>query len=78
MTTIRKSTWNTYATTCYTHDVANDQRSAGGVHHHQVRLSDGQWQVRICQTNGRHKSYGPVTNVSDEEGDAHFCAAKAH
>lgn len=74
---IRKSNWTTYATTGYTHDVANDQASAGGVHHHQVRKTKGGWQYRVCQSNGRHQSYGPVESMSDEDGEAKFAEAKA-
>ncbi len=76
MTTIRKNAWNTYATTCYTHDVANDQRSAGGVHLHQVRKGKGGWQRRICQSNGKHEAFGPVTAISDAEGEARFATAE--
>ncbi len=72
---MRKSTWNTYKTRGYTHDVANDQASAGGVHHHQVRKTASGWQVRIVQSNGRHVAYGPVSPVSDEDGEAYFATA---
>lgn len=74
--TIRKSTWTTYATRGYTHDVANDQRSAGGVHHYQVRLGKRGWQKRICQSNGRHVAYGEVSPISDAEGEANFATAR--
>jgi hypothetical protein len=75
-TTIRKTAWNTYRTTGYTNDVANDQASAGGVHHHQVRKGAKGWQVRVCQSNGRHVSYGPVSPISDAEGEARFATAE--
>lgn len=75
-TAIRKTTWNTYATTCYTYDAANDQRSAGGVHHHQVRKAASGWQYRICQSNGRYESYGPVSPLSDADGEARFATAQ--
>ena len=56
------SKWRTYSTTGYTHDVAQDQASAGGVHRHQIRWMPGTgWQHRIVQCNGRHRAYGPVT-----------------
>jgi hypothetical protein len=73
---IRKNNWNTYATRGYTYDAANDQASAGGVHHHQVRLGKAGWQTRICQSNGRHQAYGPVSAISDEDGEANFATAK--
>lgn len=73
---IRKSTWTTYATTGYSYDVANDQASAGGVHHHQVRKCRAGWQHRVCQSNGRHTAHGPVSPISDEEGEAHYASAK--
>ena len=76
MTTIRKNAWNTYATTGYTHDVANDQASAGGVHLHQVRKGKSGWQKRICQSNGHHQSYGKVEAVSDKDGEAFFARAE--
>ena len=68
--------WNTYSTTGYTHDVANDHSSAGGVHLHQVRQTRaGNWQKRICQSNGRHQSYGEVSRLSVPEGEALFARA---
>lgn len=74
---IRKSNWNTYATYGYTYDVANNQSSAGGVHEHQVRRTrGGHWQKRICQSNGRHQAYGPVSPLSEEEGEAFFATAQ--
>lgn len=72
---MKKSTWNTYATRCYTHDVANDMRSQGGVHQHQVRKTKSGWQYRICQTNGRHASFGPVSTLTDAEGEARYATA---
>lgn len=76
-TAIRKSQWNTYATYGYTYDVANDQASAGGVHLHQVRKTKGGfWQKRIVQSNGRHTAYGPVSPITEEEGEAAFATAQ--
>lgn len=74
---LRRSSWNTYATVCYQYDVANDQRSAGGVHHRQVRKTAAGWQCRIMQSNGRFTSYGPVSSIGAEEGEAKFGAAEA-
>lgn len=73
---IRKSVWNTFQTRCYTHDVANDQASAGGVHLHQVRKGPAGWQTRICQSNGRHTAYGAYENVDAAEGERLFEQAK--
>lgn len=78
MKTIRATTWNTYRVTGYTHDVANDQASAGGVHLHQVRKSNSGWQYRVCQSNGSHRAYGPVDVISDEDGEAKFEMAKTY
>lgn len=78
MKTIRKTTWNTYRLKGYTHDVANDQSSAGGVHLHQVRKTAHGWQERICQSNGRHKSYSDAEPISDEDGEAKFELAKSY
>lgn len=75
-TAIRKSTWNTYAIAAYTYDVANDQASAGGVHCHQVRKTESGWQTRIRQGNGRHVSFGPVSPISEADGEAHFATAQ--
>lgn len=72
-----KTTWTTYATTGYSHDVSNDQRSAGGVHLHQVRHTKSGWQHRICQSNGRHQSYGPVTPLTEADGAAKWERAMA-
>ena len=50
-TKLRRNQWNTYRTTGYTHDVANDPRSQGGVHQYQVRKTkSGLWQKRIYQS----------------------------
>ena len=72
--------WNTYAVTGYTHDVANDTASQGGVHIHQVkRLSaTGIWLKRVVQSNGRHIAYGHVVPVTAEEGQALYEEAKAY
>jgi hypothetical protein len=71
------TTWNTYHTSGYTHDVAQDQRSAGGVHHHQVRRTKSGWQKRIKQTNGRFTAYGETMPMSDADGAAAFATAKS-
>jgi len=65
---MNKSKWNTYYVGGYTHDVANDQSSAGGVHLHQIRKTTKGWQKRICQSNGNHRSYGEIENLSEIEG----------
>lgn len=72
---MKATNWNTYATRGYTHDVANDRASAGGVHHHQVRRTKAGWQKRVCQSNGSHQAYSHVESVSDEDGEAYFAAA---
>lgn len=71
-----KTTWNTYATAGYTHDVANDQASAGGVHLHQVRKTKAGWQRRILQSNGKHQAAGKVSPISEAEGEASYATAK--
>ena len=76
-TTMKNTTWNTYRTTGYTHDVAQDQRSAGGVHHHQIRKTKSGWQKRIKQTNGRYSSVSETQAISDAEGAAAFETAKS-
>jgi len=64
-----RSKWTTYATTGYDRDVANDHRSQGGVHHHQVRLGrDGRWQYRILQSNGRHEAASAVEILEYVDG----------
>ena len=65
---LSKRNWNTYHVNGYTHDVANDQSSAGGIHLHQVRCIKNVWEKRICQSNGNHQSYGPHERVSESEG----------
>ena len=73
---IRPDVWNTYRCVGYTYDVANDQRSAGGVHLHQVRRTRDGWQHRICQSNGTYRSFGEVSPMSDSEGAAAFATAQ--
>jgi hypothetical protein len=77
MKTLRKSSWNTYRVCGYTYDVANDQASAGGVHLKQVRLNKGEWQYRICQSNGNHTSYSETEVISIEDGLQKFEQAKS-
>jgi hypothetical protein len=72
---MRKDVWNTYARCAYTGDVANDQRSAGGAHLHQVRRTRQGWQKRVKQTNGTYTAYSPVYPLSDAEGAAAFATA---
>jgi len=76
--TIRKTTWNTYRMVGYTHDVANDQRSAGGCHFAEVRRTRDGWEKRIRQSNGRFFAYGPVEAISDEDGEAAFALALSY
>lgn len=73
---MRKTAWNTYRIMGYSHDVANDQRSAGGVHAHEVRKTASGWQKRIRQSNGRFTSYGPTEAVSDADGESMFAEAQ--
>lgn len=72
-----KSTWTTWATRGYTHDVANDQRSAGGVHLHQVRKTKAGWQARVLQSNGKYRHPGEVSPIEDAEGEARYATAKS-
>lgn len=73
---LNKASWNTYKTTGYTHDVGNDQRSAGGVHLHQVRKAKSGWQKRICQSNGKFQSFSEIDSISDQDGERFFEMAK--
>lgn len=75
---MKNTTWNTFKITGYAHDVAQCQRSAGGIHDHQVRKAKSGWQKRIRQANGRHESFGPVSPVTDQEGTALFETAKTY
>jgi hypothetical protein len=72
---MKMTAWNTYYTGGYTHDVANDQASAGGVHLHQVRRTLAGWQRRIVQSNGRHQAYGAVESISKEDGADKYASA---
>lgn len=76
---MKKSKWNTFKVGGYTHDIGryhvdprNDERSAGGVHLHQIRKTAKGWQVRICQSNGKHQAYSNIENISDIEGIEKF------
>lgn len=74
-----RATWTTYAVRGYTHDVANDQRSAGGVHLHQVRRTrKGYWQRRILQSNGSWSAAGQVTPITPAEGEALWATAEQY
>ena len=72
---MEKNVWNTYATYCYTYDVANDQRSAGGVHLYQVRKTRVGWQKRILQSNGNYCHPGPVRPMDEQDGEVAFATA---
>lgn len=73
---MKRTTWNTYRTTGYAFDAANDQASAGGVHHHQVRKTADGWQKRIKQSNGMHSAYSDVSPLTDQDGAAAFATAQ--
>ena len=76
---MNKANWNTYHTSGYTHDVANDQASAGGVHLHQVRRTTSSgWQKRVLQSNGNHQAAGKTEDIEDADGEAKFVTAKTH
>ena len=72
---MKQSQWKTYRAMGYTHDVAQDQASAGGAHLHQVRRSSAGWQYRILQSNGRHQAPGAVESISDAEGETKYAQA---
>jgi len=74
----RKDKWNSFAMRGYSHDVANDQTSAGGTHTHQVKKTKAGWLVRIRQSNGSHTAYSQSWPVSDLEGEAAFESAKTY
>jgi len=74
----RADVWHTYAMSGYTYDVAQDRASQGGVHFHQVRKGNSGWRKRILQSNGRHEAAGPVTPITDAEGEAWFETAKEY
>ena len=77
MKAFNRNRWNTYSTTGYTHDAANDRLSAGGVHFHQVREArSGGFQIRILQSNGRYSAPGPVSEVDDTRGEAYIATAE--
>ena len=60
-------TYTTVLTRGYTHDVANDQRSAGGVHLTQIRKTTDGWMMRIKQSNGRHSAMSPAKRITEQE-----------
>ena len=72
---MKRTIWTTWAIRAYTHDVANDQRSAGGVHLHQVRRVKTGWQARILQSNGKYRCAGEVSLLDDAEGEARYATA---
>ena len=73
---IKRDRWNTYAVYGYTYDVANDSRSQGGVHLHQVKCVRGHWFKRILQSNGRFEAAGPANGIAAQDGEAFFETAK--
>ena len=72
---MRRTTWTTYTTRGFSCDVANDQRSAGGVHHWQVRKTRAGWQRRILQSNGSFSAASPVEAITEAEGEAAWARA---
>jgi hypothetical protein len=74
--TLKRSTWNTYRVTGYTHQVGDDPRATGAEHLHQVRKGRDGWQRRTVDSNGRFTSPGPVTPLTDAEGEAMFATAQ--
>ena len=76
MTAIRKSAWNTYATTCFDHQAGTDPRAMGGVQHHQVRFFHGKWQKRTVDSNGRFSSAGKPIDLEKWDGEERFSRIK--
>jgi hypothetical protein len=73
---MRRTTWTTYRTTGYTYDAANDQASAGGVHHHQIRRTRNGWQKRIMQSNGRHIATSQPMDIPHDQGEEYYQIAR--
>ena len=73
---MKKSNWNTYKITGFTHQVGTDPRATGGVHLHQVRKHKTGWQRRTVDSNGRYTSAGMVETLSPAEGNAKFASVK--
>lgn len=61
------TTYKTYRTTGYTHQVGDDARATGGVHHYQIRRGERGYLVRIAETNGRFVSHGPAVEATAEQ-----------
>lgn len=76
MKNLRRSTWNEYRTSGFTYDVANDQASSGGLHHHEVRKTRDGWEYRICQSNGDFFAYSPTEDISEDDGENRFQRAR--
>lgn len=57
----------TCRTTGYTHDVADDQSSAGGVHLHCIQFTADGYEYVICQSNGDHQAYGEYEPITEED-----------
>lgn len=64
------TSFRTVQTRAFTHDVTNDQASAGGVHHVQIRRTPYGWEKRIKQSNGRFFSYSHIQGLTDSEARA--------
>ena len=64
-------TYTTVLTRGYTHDVANDQASAGGVHLTQIRkTATGGWFKRIKQSNGRFSAVSNTESITGQQAMA--------
>lgn len=77
MASLSRSTWNTYRETGAAYDVTQDGHpSAGNVWQHQIRRARfGGWQKRIKQVGNFCHAFGPVSPISEEEGEAAFATA---
>ena len=56
----------TYRTPGYAHDVADDQASAGGVHHHCVRSTMSGFFKVIVQSNGNHQAESEPEKITEQ------------
>lgn len=72
---LKKEEWNTTRVTGWVPGIINDEKSAGGQHLQQVKLTPEGWLRRMVQINGEHVCEGPEYKTTPDSGENGFWCA---
>lgn len=64
--------WVTYRVSCAIYKLGNNDDAHGGSHLYQIRFDGQTWLHRCLAKNGVHEESGPVTLLTNAQGEAKF------